>query len=105
MAIIEYVDRPGETRPARPAVAAAEEKAAHVPLAARAAAAVAAQARVAAAVKAGALPPTLAPAFPAPRPAMAAWTQFEAVKAAQAAYAAARREARAEGGGGGAQLK
>lgn len=77
MAILEFVDRPGELRPARPpripATAAAPAAAPReTTLEERLAAAVAAQNAVRASAAAGALPP-LTPSFPAPHVPVIAW--------------------------------
>lgn len=90
MAILEFVDRPGEIRLSRPARAPhAEVKEKHVPLTERAAVALQRQKEVAAAGPSAA--PSVAPAFPAPKPLVSQWAEFDEIRRQQLEYGKQRR--------------
>lgn len=78
MAILEFVDRPGEVRPARPARAGAGVAAPPPSLESRLQAVLARQAELKTALSATKPGPTLVPAFPRPQPSVAKWTDAPA---------------------------
>jgi hypothetical protein len=111
MAILEYVDRVGELRPARQAGASAggvgetaaeavvevEEEKEYIPLAKKAELAFAKQQAVKAALSSsGGVPEDIIPAFPAPRRTLSKWADFEQIVKAQKEYVGAARVARYE---------
>lgn len=104
MAIIEYVDRPGELRPARPPIlsspinasssssssTASTEK--HQNLNDKVKEILAKQEEARALIKAGTIPSNVNPGFPKPATTIVSWQQFETIKSLQTEYAQKQKE-------------